>query len=51
MIMRKTGANVLNMVNNMNATSQSAVPPRPKRRMQGPKINVDDIPEAGEEQQ
>ena len=46
MIMRKTGANLLNMVNNMNASS---TPPRLKRRMQGPKINVDDIPETGEE--
>lgn len=45
MIMRKTGANLLNMVNSMNTTSQPPASARPKRRMKGPNINLDDIPD------
>jgi hypothetical protein len=52
MIMRKTGANLLNMVNNMNpVNNNSQSVPRPKRRMRGPNINVDDIPDADENNQ
>jgi hypothetical protein len=53
MIMRKTGANLLNMVNSMNTTANtnSSVPPRQKRRMKGPNINVDDIPDADDNAQ
>jgi len=50
MIMRSTGANLLNMVNSMNTTSTAqTAAPRPKRRMQGPKINLDDIPDVDEQ--
>lgn len=45
MIMRKTGANLLNMVNSMNTPPQQTSA-RPKRRMKGPNINLDDIPDA-----
>jgi hypothetical protein len=50
MIMRKTGANLMNMVNNMNASSRATQQPaaRPKRRMRGPTINLDDIPDGDE---
>ena len=49
MIMKKTGANLMGMINNMHTTSQtsapSAVPPRPKRKMRGPNIDLGDIPD------
>jgi hypothetical protein len=47
-IMRKTGANLMNMVNSMNATSQ-ANNAKPKRKMKGPNIDIDDIPDASSE--
>ena len=45
MILRKTGANLMNMMNNMTGTSSSstAPPPQPtKRKMRGPTVNLDD---------
>jgi hypothetical protein len=51
MIMRKTGANLLNMVNSMNtstAVNSQTAASHPKRRMRGPNINLDDIPDADE---
>lgn len=47
MIMKKTGANVINMINSMNSASTS-VPTQamPKRKMKGPDIDLNDIPEA-----
>ena len=44
MIMKKTGANLMNMLNGMNTSSSSQAPQR-KRRMRGPNINIDEIPE------
>lgn len=50
-IMRKTGANLLGMMNNMSSTNTShtthteqTAPPR-RHRMRGPNIDLDDIPE------
>ena len=42
MIMQKTGANLLGMINNMNITQP---PPTKKKKMSGPTINLDEIPE------
>ena len=42
MIMKKTGANLLGMVNSMNATpAQASAPTQRKRRMKGPNIDLD----------
>jgi hypothetical protein len=44
MIMKKTGANLMSMINGMNS---STVPTTAKKRkMKGPNINLDDIPES-----
>lgn len=45
MIMRKTGINPIPMTNVMKPN----IPPPPKRRMQGPTINVDDLPDTNEQ--
>jgi hypothetical protein len=53
MIMKKTGANLMNMINTMNAPpagAQNSVP-KPKRRMKGPNIGLNDIPDVTEEEQ
>ena len=42
MLMKKTGANLMGMINNMNI---SQAPPTKKKKMSGPTINLDDIPE------
>jgi hypothetical protein len=41
MIMNKTGANLLGMINNLNIAKSS--PPPPKTKMKGPDINMDSI--------
>ncbi|MHA1973312.1 MAG: hypothetical protein ACTSW1_09975 [Candidatus Hodarchaeales archaeon] len=44
LILRKTGSNLMNMVNSMNTTSTPATGGA-KRKMKGPSINLDEIPE------
>lgn len=47
MIMKKSGANLLGMINGMNGSRapNGDVPTVKKRRMKGPNINLDDIPD------
>ena len=48
MIMRKTGANLMNMINTMGGSSSGNVPdatPVRKHRMKGPNIDLSDIPD------
>jgi len=53
MILRKTGSNVMGMMNEMFGKDASPQPPassgapphRPKRKMRGPTVNLDEIPE------
>ena len=44
MIMKKTGANLMNMINGMNASTPTPTSHR-KRKMKGPNVNIDEIPE------
>jgi hypothetical protein len=41
LIMKSTGSNLMNMINGMNSASST----KPKKKMQGPNINLNDIPE------
>jgi hypothetical protein len=45
MMMKKTGANVLGMLNSMNSTSQAPQVAARKRRMKGPNIDIDNLPD------
>jgi hypothetical protein len=45
MIMKKTGANLMGMINNMNSSRVPSVSTQPKRRMRGPNIDLGDIPD------
>ena len=44
-IMNKTGSNVLSMFNSLGSMGKTAEQP-PKRKMKGPDINLDDLPDA-----
>lgn len=48
MVMNKSGPNILNMVNNLGGRSSNPNNSQRKRRMRGPNINYDDIPDAGD---
>lgn len=45
MIMTNTGSNIMNAINNMNRANTEAPP---KKKMQGPNINLDDLPDVTE---
>ena len=47
MILKKTGSNLMNMFNSMNTatTQESTKKAAPKRKMRGPNINLNEIPE------
>jgi len=46
MIMKKTGANLLGMINNMNVTQhQSTSNQQKKRKMKGPEIDLENLPD------
>lgn len=48
MVLRSTGASLLGMLNNLGTQNNNAPSTKPKRRMKGPDINIDDLPEATE---
>jgi hypothetical protein len=43
MIMNNTGSNIMNAINSMNRATPSEAPP--KKKMAGPNINLDDLPD------
>ena len=43
MMMKSTGSNILNMMNSMNRNNNRSI--KKKRKMKGPEINFDDLPE------
>lgn len=50
MIMKKTGSNIMNMINNMNNKVAQSVPPK-KPKMKGPTIDMSDIPDLDEQKE
>ena len=44
MMMRKTGANLMNMINGMNGGGTPSTNPAQKRKMRGPNIDINDLP-------
>jgi hypothetical protein len=45
MIMKKTGSNLMNMINGMNSSNATPNIPQKKRKMKGPNIDLNDIPD------
>ena len=45
MIMKKTGANLMGMINGMNTSNSVPVQAKRKRKMRGPNIDLNDIPD------
>jgi hypothetical protein len=50
MILRRTGANLMGMMNSTHTPATSTEIPKQKRRMKGPNINLDNIPDVEEAQ-
>ena len=48
MIMKKTGSNLMGMINSMNSNSSQNQPNLNKKKMKPPTINLDEIPEVNE---
>ena len=48
MIMKKTGSNLMGMINSMNSNSSQNQPNLNKKKMKPPNINLDEIPEVNE---
>lgn len=53
MIMKKTGSNLMNVINNMTSPVSTAQtnPMMKKRKMKGPTVSLDDIPDVNETEQ
>jgi hypothetical protein len=47
LIAKKTGSNLLNMINSMNMNNQVNNQDKAKKRMRGPTINLDELPTVG----
>jgi hypothetical protein len=45
LITKKTGSNILNMINSMNINASTPGVPKRKRQMRGPDIDIDNLPE------
>lgn len=45
MIMKKTGSNIINMINGMNSGGSGGKPAAKKTKMKGPNIDLNDIPD------
>jgi hypothetical protein len=46
--MRNTGANLMGAINSMNTATPPAANAAPKKKMQGPNINIDDLPDVSQ---
>ena len=48
MIFNNTGSNIMNAINGMNRSNNSTNINEPKKKMQGPSINIDDLPDVND---